>query len=433
MAANDTPQVQLTRKPLVQSQYETVDVASQPPLPITGLSTRTGTYGSVGTATLETNISTLPFNISRAARRGPLNVVVGLYPGPEPIFTGIVDDIEYTFETDTATLACRDLGSTIQETTLDPKVLTKATLGNAVLALAQGAGLTMAFPEVASDLDALATPHVTTTGVIAGGGGPAALTTAASPPFVGDFFRDGYYFTERRANVWSVLHKLAQAFGMVVYFMPNGHLYFGPRDTWQIFGTPPVTLRFRHSTRDGTLLKLRVKHQCNRHSFFTVRVTGHDRKNGKTTQTAATYINENLSRDLSTQVDASNGLPLFADRPGLYVGLTVEEVQQIVKGLPLYEMGSQGLKAQETLQECVAKAQEIQGQEFVVEGEVLPGDAGILDIGDPVLFDVEGSTLLSGMKFTVTDVSFHFDLNGGGLVETFTAWKSAANIEGVGP
>lgn len=426
----NVPLVTLTPQPIAPSV--SIPTATYDQTNLTEVQVTQGSFGAVGHGTLESAISTLPSNLSKTARRGPLQITIALPNlGDEPltdltILTGLVDNFEYHYEADSVRTAFRDNGCQLQEITLLPKVLKQLTLGEAVVDIAQQAGFALAFPTSASDLDNLVTSFQ------ANGVGES---NSFNPQKIGQFFKDNYYFTAHRKTTWAVLHELAQAFGMALWFTGAGQLYFGPRSTAQTLSRKTTTLKFRNQTQDGTLKSLKVTHQPNRHSFFVVSLTSYERGTGKQTNNACGYVNPQLAKDLSGGVQGPEGVPVFANLPGLYAGFTREELLSALNPnngtFPVYDLAASGYKPDATLQEAISKAREIQGQEFVIHGTVLPSDQ-VLQLGDPIQIDAQPFDLLDDLDFTVVEVQYDFNLHDG-LVCHFVAWQTAeSQISGLG-
>ena len=253
-----------------------------------------GSYGTIGVMDVETSIS--DWQNARLASfklrsrwqpdAAPWQCKRSGGDGKTPIFTGVVDEEEFELEHDNLKLHCRDAGAVLMERTVVPKQATdQSSISDFVNQIISDANLTVAHVEDVTQSN-------------------------GEPIRIGTFFQDKHYFNLVKETTWGVLERLAKVTGNVVYVQADGRIYFGPRNTYGVFGTKTVSLKFARGTKDSDFTSLKVTHNSYRHSAFTLQVHSHNRDGDTTTRLCVAYVNPDLAHDAGLE-------------PGLLVGLPV--------------------------------------------------------------------------------------------------------------
>lgn len=389
-------------------------------------------YGSGGQATLTLAAFPQPLgDLGAEMRRGPLLVQVRARVNgvTTPLAYTVANDARYNLGRNTVELSCRDLAAFLQETTIIPHKTIDLSIHDYIVQIAADNGFAT---------DYVATPR-----------GPDDR-----PIMMGTEIAGHVSFTDRFTPVWGILQRLARDTSHVCFIDETGHLYFGPRWRKDVSGTnaPVVNLAFSYDDRSQSDFlmdpPLTVTHNALRHAAFIQQITSHSTKNGQIHIGTAEYVNGPLAADRAavpgTVIEAhlteptafrsttivQKSPPPIANLPGMYIGLTVPELQfgfgAIEQGpdvsfpLPLASQYVHGLSRDQATLRALGIAQEIQAQEVVIRGAV--NGTKLLKVGTPITIAGTNLSVVDGQVFVVVHAEFAYSPDG--FVETFVAWKS---------
>lgn len=297
-------------------------------LPVMSFQVTSGSYGSVGHATITLTISMLDarhIDLVEVSSSGT-TVPVAIYAAtagrpPVKIFDGDVLSTEWDFDNDVVTLHARDHAAIFVD---QRRILTRdaTALVSALQPLSPGQVLTpqgvstinRKVSQVVADIatDFGYTPVVQM--------GPGTDITAGASYGGGD-----HAYMTIPQNLWSILNTLAKDTGNEIYTTPDRRLVFGVPGQ----GLPTLGLTYKLPPGQGPpgsvpVARLVVNHNPRRNGTFRVLVTSYDQARATSTIGRATYIGSNLSS------------------PGLPEGLRVGSDAQAADGQLLKDAATKG-------------------------------------------------------------------------------------------
>ena len=275
-------------------------------IPINQLSVTTGSYGSVGHATMSTDISMLDnvkVDLVKVASEGtqvPVSISVFYNKFNETsIFGGEFLRASWNFDADTVTINARDWAGVLVD---QRRVLTRDVkpLTQILQPLAVGRD-----PEVGISTMNRQVSQVVTDIANAYGFKPVINMREGSDVPAGAIYgSQDHVFMTIPQSMWSVLNILAKDTGNEVYVTPDKRLVFGEPGA----GLPTVQLSWR--TPIGQVLRsqanpnpagpvpcrdLVIDHNPRRNSTFRVLVISYDPASAKTVIGRATYVGDNMA------------------------------------------------------------------------------------------------------------------------------------------
>jgi hypothetical protein len=371
-----------------------------------------GNFGSIGNGKFATAQATqIPFprddGIGSVGRRGLVKLQVTL--NGTPLFTGAVDVTDSHLGSGVFEFDGRDNCFILQERQVDPHVApVDATVGAFVEVLAKSAGLSIL--SIASPTNPNGTP----------------ITMGA---YYGT--AKGSHYFARPEPAWGLLQRLAKDAGYVTYCTSGGLFYFGPRNRGQDSGGSSPTTALTWSANGPSDIihnTLHIHHELQRHAAFIVVVNSNTRRSKAPLTGTCAYVNPALAQDAA----AHSGV---AAQSGMYVGLSVSDIQQVYGKLPIYDNYISNLQTDQANLRALSLAREIAAQEVTLTFHVL-GTAFNFDVGQPFTLSGTGDPLVAGQEFVVVHSTYQYNVEGNsGFTQEITAWKAdelrVLGIEGV--
>ena len=375
-----------------------------------------GSFGAIGNGKFATAEATqIPFplddGIGMVGRRGIVTLQVTAGLDSNPIFTGAVDATSSpkgsgVFEFDT-----RDNCFVLQERQVDPHVAdTNETIGDFITTLVEGAGLKIL--NIASPTNPNGTPIT-----------------------MGTYYGNskGSHFFARPEAAWGIVQRFAKDCGYVAYCTAGGLFYFGPRNRGQASGgaMPAIALTWS-ADGDSDIVRnsLHIRHELQRHAAFIVVVNSSTKHSEKPIVGTCAYVNPQLGTDAKQH----SGV---AANSGMYVGLSLADIQEVYGQIPIYDHFISGLDTAQANMRALGTAREIAAQEVVLTFKTVATDLDFyFDVGQPLMLSGTGDPLVEGEEFVVVHSSYEFNVEGNsGFTQEITAWKAdelqVSGIEGV--
>ncbi len=339
-------------------------------------------YGSIGSAEIETAIVDQPFtDFLKSCRRQLIGVDVWITadgdPSPEndlviktKAFSGFVDTTNYHFDRDHLVISCRDRASLLMEDDCQARQFDQMVIWQVVAQLANDAGL---------DHDTNNLPSL-------------IVQDANTSLQVGAFLRKskGGALSTHRSSAWEFIQKMADAIGYVAFATPTGQLYFGPRVQ---AGLSALTFPFGGSGFNGDIRELELDHTPARNGAFHVQVSSHDPTTGATLQGTATYVNPEMA--------AFDGATVFNN--GIVTGLAYGQVRDLVGEIQIYNFFADGLTSKALQLKAIAHAMDIQAHELVLKCTI--DGANNLQVGQQVRITGTNNATVDSTTFVATGVT----------------------------
>jgi hypothetical protein len=364
-------------------------------------------YGSVGSADIETTIKDQPFDdFLSACRKSLIGVQVSVTadtstlksPGSMQtvkLFDGYVDQPSYHLAADELSIPCRDQSALLMETDVQARSYKDEVIYQVVEDLLGQAGYN-------SDQQL---SLVSTTG-------PAALR-------YGTFLKNSRSVTSHKTSAWKLIQRMADAIGYVAYATPDDRFYFGPRVRAD---APPLTLVWGGQGQQGDLLgDPEIVHTPARSGAFFVSVASHDPNTGAQIQHTVTYANPQWV------ANGGSGGPT-----GQFItGLSVEQAQSQYGQIQSYDFYAEGLTPDAAAAKAMAHALDIQAHELIVKCSIL-GNPSVL-IGQPVTFVNTGFPTIDQTTFFLAGITDDLEVaqsgsKARGYVTSLVAWQSLGGM-----
>ena len=388
-----------------------------------------GSFGAIGHAEFDTANSQIPFEggLPFELRRGVVTLDISL--ANAPLFSGLYDTTDNKLGSGLFSFDARDLGALLQERDINPMV---APPNMSVGAFIEEIVSTVPIVGDASDgldIDTIASP----------------TNQNGTPITMGTYYGTGKknaHFFARPEPAWGLIQRIAKDCGYVSYMLPEGTFYFGPRNRGQASGGSLETVALTWSLsgasdflHDG----LSIHHHGSRNAAFIVVVNSSNKQGFAPITGTCAYINPQFASDASLVLGPSGvpgvaPLPKSAPNAGMYVGISVNDLVADYGQLPIYNHFLSGLDQAQANMRALGIAREVAAQEVVIAGKVL-GDES-LDVGQPLTISGTGDPLVDGEEFVVVHSTLNLNIEHGGFVCDFSAWKAdelqVSGIEGVG-
>jgi hypothetical protein len=380
-----------------------------------------GSFGAIGNGKFATAEATqIPFplddGIGMVGRRGIVTLQVT--QNDYPLFTGAVDATDThkgsgVFEFDT-----RDNCFVLQERLVEPHTEpANETIETFITKIVKSAELEIL--KIASPTNPNGTPIT-----------------------MGTYYGNatGSHFFSSPEPAWGLIQRLAKDCGYVAYCTNSGSFYFGPRNRGQVSGGGVSTQSLTWA-QDVLHNTLHIRHELQRHAAFVVVVNSSSKHSKKPIIGTCAYINPQLAQDASRQliadptVPGSPLVPRTAANAGMYVGLSVDDIQEGYGPIPIYDHFISGLDTAQANMRALGTAREIAAQEVVLTFKLV-GDEFLMEVGQPFTLSGTGDPLVEGEEFVVVHSSYEFNVEGNsGFTQEITAWKAdelqVSGIEGV--
>jgi len=383
-----------------------------------------GSFGSIGNgkfATAEATQIPFPFDggLGLVMRRGSVGLQVTL--DGASLFTGFVDATDSPKGSGVFEFDARDVACVLQERSVNPQVAPNDQTIQAFI--------TRVITEAGLPILHIAQP----------------FNPSGTPITMGTYYGTGKgksHFFARPEPAWGLIQRIAKDCGYVAYCISSGQFYFGPRNRGQASGGGVATRALTWSASGNSDFLhngLHIHHEGQRHSAFIVVVNSSNKKGSTSITGTCQYINPQLAKDLSLTT-APSGVPGVGAMPvsgasesGMFVGLSLAELQSQASDLPVYDHFISGLQTNQANLRALGIAREVAAQEVVLNCKVLGTQR--LEVGQPLTVSGTGDPLVEGQTFVVVHSSYEFNITGEGFTQEFTAWKAdelrVSGIEGV--
>ena len=329
-----------------------------------------GTYGSVGHATIDTSIRELDLadlDLVSVATNAPGGLEVGIAVTIDSaarmkIFGGEYVSAKWSYDTDIVEIHCRDFAGVLVD---QKQPLARAALGepsvDAPGEIATGIGIETQNQTLKSFVTSVAKQYGLGVSI------DSSISGANNPTLGTIFGSDDAAYTPMPTTLWAFLSELARITGNEVWVNPNKVLVFGPPGSGAgllqlSWGVDPVP--------DGAapVRDLTITHNPRRNSSFRVKVLSHDPGKAQITTGYAFVIGTNFSGSANQVI-----------RPGIWGGAQAFSVENSLVGgktqFPLYSFHIDGLTAAQAQARAVAIATDIAKREFILDciADPIPG------------------------------------------------------------
>lgn len=384
----------------------------------TRFTTRSGSYGSVGTAEIVTSrkeLAAAGLDLAGQAisNNGFLQCTISVSVDDDwsLIFGGEYVHATWTFDSDVVEIFARDWAGVLVD---EKRVLTTLTEG-IVSVLAPGeqpdsAGISNQNQAVAGIVAQVAKQFGFQT-VIAGL--PSVTPNPNSDPdtLVGSLFgdaTDSTNYVPLPQPLWNILNRLARDTGNEIYITPAKQLVFSAPGA----GRPTINLSWGLGSPPAGVLPVRslsIQHNPRRNMSFRVLVISYDPARAQTT-TGSAYV-------IGTKMKGADGQTI---KPGLWPG-SAGQFTILLNGqhIQLYSFHIDGLTQPQAQQRAMAIADDIAKREFILMGRI----DGFGDITPLQTITIQGNIdqTFAARQFFVHGFSHEYDLDADGFNTTISA------------
>lgn len=264
-------------------------------VPISGFDVTSGSYGSIGSATMTTSLRRMDelgvdlVAIGTASAQVPIYITVSSDGQLGNVFGGEFMASDWDFHNDRITVHARDFAGVLVD---QKRVLTRdvVPLTQALAPLSPGQNLSAAgISTMNRNVSQVVTDIANEFGFA-----PVVNMQSGTDTKAGAIYGSSdHVFMTIPQSLWSVLNTMARDTGNEVYVTPDKKLVFGPPGA----GLTPI--QFSWNTQKGPgiipIADLTVSHKPRRNSTFRVLVISYDPAKAVTTLGRATYVDVNLS------------------------------------------------------------------------------------------------------------------------------------------